>query len=79
MMMTVYPKRIEFKEATLRFGRRRILIFEVFLGLHRKREGEEGGTLDSVYGSHLTSRNLDNFQSAYNNLKYSKGNKYKKI
>ncbi len=39
-----HPKRIEYKGATLRFGRRRLLIFEVFLGLHRKREGEEGGT-----------------------------------
>jgi hypothetical protein len=38
------PKRIEYKEATLRFGRRRLLIFEVFLGLHRKSEGEEGDT-----------------------------------
>ena len=33
-----------YKEATLRFGRRRLLIFEVFLGLHRKSEGEEGDT-----------------------------------
>ncbi len=38
------PKRIEYKEATLRFGRRRLFIFEVFLGLHRKSEGEEGDT-----------------------------------
>jgi hypothetical protein len=47
-------KRIEYKEATLRFGRQHILIFEVFLGLHRKREGEEGGTepvLLNVYGA----------------------------
>jgi hypothetical protein len=46
-------KRIEYKEATLRFGRRRFLIFEVFLGLHRKRGGE-GGTepvLLNVYGA----------------------------
>jgi hypothetical protein len=43
-------------------------------------EGDGGRVvLDSVYGSHLTSRNLDNFQSAYNNLKYSKGNKHNKI
>jgi hypothetical protein len=33
------PKRIEYKEDTLRFGRRRILIFEVFLDIHRKIEG----------------------------------------
>jgi hypothetical protein len=37
-------KRIEYKEATLRFGRRRLLIFEAFLDLHRKSEGEEGDT-----------------------------------
>jgi hypothetical protein len=42
--MTSYPKRIEYKEATLRFGQRHLLIFEVFLGLNRKREGGEGGT-----------------------------------
>jgi hypothetical protein len=35
------------KDTISRFGRRRLLIFEVFLGLHRKREGEEG-VLDSV-------------------------------
>ncbi len=40
----IQSKRIEYKEATLRFGRRRLLIFKVFLGLHRKREGEEGDT-----------------------------------
>jgi hypothetical protein len=34
---------MEYKEATLGFGRRRLLIFELFLGLHRKRQGEEGG------------------------------------
>jgi hypothetical protein len=40
-------KRIEYKEATLRFGRRRLLNFEVFKGLHRKERGG-GGVLDSV-------------------------------
>ncbi len=37
-------KRIEYKEDTLRFGRRRFSFFELFLGLHRNREGEEDGT-----------------------------------
>ena len=37
-------KRIEYKEATLRFGRRRLLNFEVFKGLHRKERGGGGGT-----------------------------------
>ena len=69
--LTLYPlqsrlqhssKRIEYKEATLRFGRRRLFIFEVFLGLHRKSEGGRV-ILDSVYGSHLTCQNLDRFQS----------------
>ncbi len=32
--------------------------------------------LDSVYGSHLTCRNLDTFHSACNKLKYFKGNKH---
>ncbi len=41
---TPEAKRVEYKEATLGFGRRRLLIFELFLGLHRKKEGEEGGT-----------------------------------
>jgi hypothetical protein len=31
------PKRVEYKEATLGFGWRHLLIFELFLGLHRKR------------------------------------------
>ncbi len=47
-------KRIEYKEAIRRFGRRRLSIFEVFLGLHRKREAEEGGTepvFVNVYGA----------------------------
>jgi hypothetical protein len=34
---TVAANRMEYKEATLGFGRRRLLIFELFLGLHRKR------------------------------------------
>ncbi len=34
----ILPKRIEYKEATLRFGWRHLLIFTVFLGLHRERE-----------------------------------------
>ena len=42
------PKRMEYKEATLGFGRRRLLIFELFLGLHRKRWGEESGTVSDV-------------------------------
>jgi hypothetical protein len=38
-------KRIEYKEGgTLRFGRRLHFILKVFLGLHRKRGGGEGGT-----------------------------------
>ena len=61
------PKRVEYKEATLGFGWRHLLIFELFLGLHRKRLGEEG-VLDSVYGSHLTCRNLDTFHSACDKL-----------
>ena len=35
--------------------------------------------LDSVYGSHLTCRNLDTFHSACNKFKYFKGNKHNKI
>jgi hypothetical protein len=33
---------MEYKEATLQFGWRRLLIFKVFLGLHRKGEGGGG-------------------------------------
>jgi hypothetical protein len=45
-----------------------------FLSILGPSQKERGGrvVLDSVYGSHLTCRNLDSFQSAYNNLKYSK-------
>jgi hypothetical protein len=54
METLLWSKRIEYKEATLRFGRRRLFIFEVFLGLRRKSEGEEGDTepvFVKVYGA----------------------------
>jgi hypothetical protein len=44
LMRPLVPKRIEYKEATLGFGRRRLLNFEVFKGLHRKERGGGGGT-----------------------------------
>jgi hypothetical protein len=54
-------KRIEYKEATLRFGRRRLLIFEVFRAFTERVRGRRV-ILDSVYGSHLTCRNLDSIE-----------------
>jgi hypothetical protein len=51
------PKRIEYKEEYSTIGLKHLLIFEVFLGLQRKREGGRV-LLDSVCGSHLTCRIL---------------------
>ncbi len=47
------PKRMEYKEATLRFGRQRLLVVEVFLGPQKERGGRV--VLDSVYGRHKHS------------------------
>jgi hypothetical protein len=48
------PKRMEYEQATLRFGRRRLLVVEVFLGPQKERGGGRV-VLDSVYGRHKHS------------------------